>query len=135
MLLMEKIALLREAITNHKRVTGLGNLQPREFCPHILGRNKEGGWSVLGWQFGGLSERGLPPEGDWRCFELSNLSQLASHEGQWYRGFYSGRGEQHCVKQIDTAIDAAHSAEIRENFGGRIRQRGLQPPRQRRWPR
>ncbi|WP_421851482.1 hypothetical protein [Oricola sp.] len=130
MTLEEKIALLRDAIINHKQVTGLCNDLPREFCPHILGPGLRS-WTTLVWQFGGTSNKGLPDEGAWRCFELGDLDQLASREGEWHRGFHSGRGEQRCVKRIDTAIDADHSAEFRETYRGRIRQRGLQPPRRR----
>lgn len=119
---LDKVAIIRDAILNHKQVTGLCNRLPREFCPHILGRNDRGGWTTLTWQFEGMSEKGLPED----------LAELASREGPWHRGYYSGRGEQHCVKAIDTAIDAEHSAQLRETFGGRIRQRGLQPPRRKR---
>lgn len=127
----DKIQLLRDAIINHKQVTGLCNQYPREFCPHLLGRTGIK-WSVLVWQFGGLSDSDLPPEGAWRCFELHDLDQLASREGQWHRGFYSGRRDQHCVKIIHTAVDAEHAAEVRESFGGFIRSRGLRPPHRKR---
>lgn len=131
MTLIEKVALLRDAIVNHKQVTAMAVNHPREFCPHLLGRNSEGAWSILVWQFAGSSEKGLPPEGGWRCFHVIDLFNTLSKVGVWHRGFYSGRSEQHCVKQIETVIDSAHSAEIRETFGGRIRERGLQPPRRR----
>jgi hypothetical protein len=135
MLVIDKIAIIRDAIINHKQITGRCNHYHREVCPHLLGKNKNNGWSMLGWQFGGSSSKALPPEGDWRCFELDDLDEMASHAGAWHRGFYSGRGEQHCVTSIDTAIDAAHSAEIRENFGGRIRSRGIRRPTLQKWPR
>lgn len=132
MTLDEKIDLLRKAIQSRLQVTGFCNQLPREFCPHILGR-KGIKWNVLVWQFDGMSDKGLPPEGAWRCFELHDLDQLATREGDWHRGFSSGRDDQHCVDQIDTVIDAAHGAELRETFG--MRSRGLSAPRkpQKKW--
>jgi hypothetical protein len=132
MILANKIALLRDAIKNHKQVTGLCKTYPREFCPHLLGIGNRG-WAVLVWQYGGLSESGLPLEGDWRCFDLDDMEQLASREGQWHRGFHSGRGKSHCVKKMDTVVDSTHSAEIRESYGGLIRRRGFPPPLRRDW--
>lgn len=108
----DKIETLRHAINTRQQVTGLCNGLNREFCPHLLGRGASG-WNVLVWQFGGQSEKGLPPEGAWRCFNLSDLKNLATHEGDWHRGFSGGRGEQRCVKQIDTAIADEYSAELR----------------------
>ncbi|WP_136656913.1 hypothetical protein [Nitratireductor sp. XY-223] len=131
MLLEEKIELIRDAIRDHQQVTGLCNQYPREFCPHALG-TKNGKWNTLVWQFGGLSEKGLPPEGAWRCMELIDLDQIAQRPGVWHRGFVFGRGEQTCIDRMDTVVDGDHSAEVRETFGGRIRQRGLQPQRRRR---
>lgn len=119
----DKVALIRDAIRTHKQITGTCNRLPREFCPHLLGRGNSG-WNVLGWKFAGHSEKGLPPEGAWRCFELEDLDNLATREGDWHRGFYSGRGEQHCVKVIDTAIDSEHAAQIHGSIGSRIRPRG-----------
>lgn len=108
------IELLREAIKTAKQVTGLCNNLPREFCPHILG-TKGDHWNVFVWQFGGETSRGdLPEEGDWRCYELRDLEKLELRDGDWYRGWHKGRGEQTCVDDIDTAVDASHAAELRD---------------------
>jgi len=47
------------------------------FCPHRLGRNREGQYRVLCYQYGGKSESGLGPPGsaaNWRCIALEKLS-------------------------------------------------------------
>lgn len=108
----QRIAALREAIGSLKQVTAVYEGLPREFCPHFLGTG-DGVWKVLGWQFAGSSSRGLAPGGNWRCFQLEHLDGLALREGPWHRGVYDGFA-QHCVSEIDTAIDAAHGA-IRRN--------------------
>ena len=110
----KNISLLREAIQDLKQVIGSYNDYDREFCPHILGR-KDGEWNVLTWQFGGETSQpeGLPPEGEWRCFNVADLSNLALRDGEWHRGWRTGRGEQHCVEDIDTVVDATHAAELR----------------------
>jgi hypothetical protein len=114
----DKVAVLRDAIRSLKQVTGLCNDLPREFCPHVLG-TKRGEWQVLVWQFDGLSEKGTVP--GWRCFELRDLDQIASREGEWHRGYSTGQREQTCVDQIDTSVDPAHAAELRESERGHIR--------------
>lgn len=106
----QKIAALRQAILTLKQVTATYDGEPREFCPHFLG-TQNAVWKVLAWQFAGSSRRGLRPGGDWRCFALERLHGLALRDGKWHRGVYQGF-EQHCVSEIDTAVDAEHGAII-----------------------
>ena len=101
--MQEKIELLRSAIRELKQVTGTCNGYPREFCPHVLGQ-KGAKWSVLVWQFAGLSESSLRPDGDWRCFELDDLEHLAKRDGDWHtqdeqdeKGT-EDRGGNHCFQ-------------------------------------
>jgi hypothetical protein len=52
---------------------------PRLFCPHRLGRNKEGELRVLCYQYGGESESGLEEAGspaNWRCIVLEKLRRV-----------------------------------------------------------
>jgi hypothetical protein len=56
------------------------------FCPHRLGRNREGQFRVLCYQYGGQSESGLQPAGspgNWRCLVLEELSQVKLREDAW----------------------------------------------------
>lgn len=111
MQLERKIDLLREAILHHRQVTAIYDGRDRAFCPHFLGTHG-GGWNVLGWRFAGHSDKGLPAGGAWRCFELARLRDMALRDGNWHRGIYEGFA-QHCVSEVDTAIDAAHGAVVR----------------------
>jgi len=109
--LERKIELLRQAIAARQQVIARYDGHDRAFCPHFLGTHT-GVWKVLGWQFAGGSEKGLPRGGAWRCFELARLQGVLLHEGEWHRGVYEGFA-QHCVSEIDTAIDPAHGAIVR----------------------
>jgi hypothetical protein len=111
------LPVIRDAIRTRKQLFFTAVNEPREFCPHLLG-TKRGVWHVLGWQFGGSSNTGLPTGGAWRCIELEDISTpIISKEGIWYRGTTKGTGAQFCVDDIDTAIDAAHAAEVQSTFG------------------
>jgi len=115
MQLERKIGLLREAILQHRQVTATYDGRSRDFCPHFLGTHGDG-WNVLAWQFAGDSEKGLPRGGAWRCFELARLGDILLRDGAWHRGIYEGFA-QHCVSEIDTAVDPAHGAIIRHRQG------------------
>lgn len=108
----DKISILRDAIRNVKQVTGLGKCLPREFCPHIMG-TKNHVWRVLTWQFAGLSNSGDLP--GWRGFDLDDLDQIALRDGEWHRGSTTGQRDQSLIDLVDTIVDPAHAAEIRES--------------------
>ena len=80
--------------------------RPRLFCPHRLGRNKDGQRRVLCYQYGGESESGLQPLGspaNWRCLALERLSQVKLREDRWYTAPNHSRPAS-CV--VDADIDA-----------------------------
>jgi hypothetical protein len=85
--------------------------QPRLFCPHRLGRNREGQLRVLCYQYGGESESGLQPTGspaNWRCFALEKLSRVRLLEDVWRTAPNHSRPAS-CV--IEPDIDAEDQAE------------------------
>lgn len=108
----EKRALIRTAIRELKQVTGYCNGLPREFCPHILG-TKHGDWRALVWQFAGTCSKGAAELPNWRGFQLADLEQLTLRDGEWHRGWETGRRKQHLIDVIDTVVAPAHAAEIR----------------------
>jgi hypothetical protein len=60
--------------------------RPRRFCPHRLGRNREGQLRVLCYQYGGGSKSGLQPAGspaNWRCVALEKLTKVRLLEDTW----------------------------------------------------
>ena len=74
------------AIKDRRPIWAVYHGLPRLFCPHRLGRNKEGRLRVLCYQYGGESESGLQPPGsaaNWRCVVLEQLSEVELLEGPW----------------------------------------------------
>ena len=98
--------LVWTAVDNRQPIKALYHRRPRLFCPHILGRNKEGDLRVLCYQYGGESESGLEPEGspaNWRCIVLEKLSQVKLIEDAWRTAPNHSR-PAHCIVRAD--IDA-----------------------------
>jgi hypothetical protein len=78
----------------------------RLFCPHRLGRNREGQLRVLCYQYGGKSESGLQPAGspaNWRCIALEKLSNVRLLDSAWRTAPNHSRPAS-CVIEAD--IDA-----------------------------
>jgi hypothetical protein len=83
----------------------------RLFCPHRLGRNRDGEFRVLCYQYGGESKSGLQPEGsaaNWRCIELQRLSRVRLLESTWHTAPNHSRPGS-CVPDAD--IDAEDQRE------------------------
>lgn len=93
-----------DAIHNKLIVTAMYQGYERVMCPHVVGykRDKKTGarhLNALFFQFAGGSKSGLPPEGQWRCIHLNELSNLRSERGQWHTGPDHSR-PQTCVDEI-----------------------------------
>jgi hypothetical protein len=78
--------IVRTAVESRRPISGVYHNRHRLFCPHRLGRNKEGQPRVLCYQYGGESESGLKPMGsaeNWRCIALNELRRVKLLEGPW----------------------------------------------------
>jgi hypothetical protein len=95
--------LFAEAITARKQIVCTYNGYHRELCPIILG-HREGQEKALTYQFGGQSEKGLPPEGQWRCLFLSRVRDVQLRDGAWYVGD-SHSQPQGCVQIVDLDVN------------------------------
>jgi hypothetical protein len=93
---------LRDAILQKLQFTAYYRGLLREFCPHVIGM-KRGQEHVLGYQFGGQSSSGLPPNGEWRCFDVNGLSNISTRNGPWQTGNRRTQ-PQRCVDQIDVEV-------------------------------
>ena len=103
--------LVWTAVASKRPIEARYHARPRLFCPHRLGRNKEGQLRVLCYQYGGESESGLQPPGslaNWRCVALEKLSQVRLLEGRWRTAPNHSRPAS-CV--VDPDIDAEHQPE------------------------
>ena len=75
----------------------------RIVCPVILGHTK-GEEKALVFQIGGQSSKPLPPQGQWRCLKLANVSGAELHDGPWRSGS-SHQQAQTCVEDVDLDVN------------------------------
>ncbi|HEY3936393.1 MAG TPA: hypothetical protein VGL97_03135 [Bryobacteraceae bacterium] len=95
--------LIRAAVLEKRPIAAFYDGFERLFCPHVLGRNKEGRLQVLCYQFGGKSTRGLEPVGsaaNWRCIALAKLESVKGVEGAW-RTSANHSSTQTCIEWIE----------------------------------
>ena len=93
-----KYALILTAMRDKDQVLATYRGHPREFCPHTIGHTN-GQARVLGFQFAGQSSRGLPPSGEWRCFNIDELQDVTTQPGEWQTGI-SHRRRQSCIDDV-----------------------------------
>ena len=103
--------LVWKAVANRLTIEAMYRGRPRLFCPHRLGRNRDGELRVLCYQYGGDSKTGLQPEGspaNWRCIELERLSRVKLVESAWHTAPNHSRPGS-CV--VDADIDVEDQCE------------------------
>lgn len=102
---MDTYDLIRQAIQRKQHVLATYDGHQREMCPHVLG-SKGSRQQALFYQFAGASSSGLgPPESrdNWRCIELSKLTEVSVREGQWHTAPNHSR-PQTCVDAIEVEV-------------------------------
>jgi BrnA antitoxin of type II toxin-antitoxin system len=97
--------LFEQAMTTRKQILCTYNGHRRELCPVILGHS-QGQEKALTYQFGGHSEKGLPPGGQWRCLFLSKVQNIRLRDGPWHAGD-SHNQPQDCVEIVDLDVNPA----------------------------
>ena len=98
--------IVRAAVEGRRPISAVYHNRHRLFCPHRLGRNKEGQLRVLCYQYGGESESGLKPAGsaeNWRCIALDKLGSVELLEGRWQTAPNHSRPAS-CI--VDADVDA-----------------------------
>ncbi len=108
---MDIYALLEGAILGREQVIATYEGEVRTFCPHALGA-KDGRRHVLGYQFGGGSRSGLPPGGEWRCYAVDKLDNVATRPGPWHTA-PNVFNPQTCLDEIDVVVQALPPAARR----------------------
>jgi hypothetical protein len=99
--------LVRTAVANKKPIEAVYQGRPRLFCPHRLGRNREGELRALCYQYGGQSQSGLRPAGspaNWRCVALEKLSRVKLVDGAWRTAPNHSRPAS-CVTETDIDVE------------------------------
>jgi hypothetical protein len=71
---------------------------PRVCCPHSIGWT-QGVERLLTYQFAGDSSQGLPADGEWRCFDISEMQKVTILEGEWRSGPQHSRPKK-CVQRV-----------------------------------
>jgi hypothetical protein len=104
----EIYALLRKAGARKQPVAAMYEGHPRLFCPHLLGRSKQGRRNAFCYPFGGASVSGLRTVsagvGGWRCIVADKLSQVELQSGGWHTEPRSSR--QTCIEEVEFDADA-----------------------------
>jgi hypothetical protein len=103
--------LVWTAVANKQPIEAGYQGRSRLFCPHRLGRNREGQLRVLCYQYGGDSQSGLQPVGspaNWRCVVLEKLGRVKLLQDRWCTAPNHSRPTS-CV--IDADIDAEDQPE------------------------
>jgi hypothetical protein len=98
--------VVRAAVEKRRPIFAVYDDRHRLFCPHRLGRNREGQLRVLCYQYGGESGSGLKPVGspdNWRCLALDKLKSVELLNGMWRTAPNHSRPAS-CI--IDPDVDA-----------------------------
>lgn len=99
--------LVRTAVTRRQPIGAVYEGYPRLFCPHRLGRNRDGEFRVLCYQYGGRSRSGLQPAGsaaNWRCIVLEKLGKLELLTASWRTAPNHSR-PQTCIVEADVDVE------------------------------
>jgi hypothetical protein len=102
----EVYRILRAAVESRRPISAVYDNRDRLFCPHRLGRNKDGRARLLCYQYGGESESGLKPAGspdNWRCMAIDKLRRVELLDGPWQTAPNHSRPTS-CV--VDADVDA-----------------------------
>ena len=118
--------LIWKAARARKQITCIYGGCYREACPHILGYKKLGQEAVFAFQFGGDSTSRLPPQGDWRCFDLAGMTDVELRDGRWHSGTRHTK-TQTCIQFVDVDVNVPDTLSRRQPlaFGSP----DLRPPR------
>jgi len=92
-----------DAILNHQQLVFTYRDRQRQVCPHVLGLSK-GREMLLAFQFAGETSSGLPPEGEWRCFQLAEMHSIELRHGEWRTGG-NHRSKSPCVDDVDLDVN------------------------------
>jgi hypothetical protein len=98
--------MVREAVERRQPISAVYHDRHRLFCPHRLGRNKDGQLRALCYQYGGESESGLKPVGspdNWRCVALDKLRSVELLNDMWRTAPNHSRPAS-CI--VDADVDA-----------------------------
>ena len=100
--LEEICVLVTASLFLKKPFTAIYHNYRRSLCPHVLGRNKEGGLHLLCYQYAGGSSSGLKGRGssdNWRCIAVPRLRSVRLLEERWQAAENHAR-PQTCIAEV-----------------------------------
>ena len=100
---MDTSSIIRRAILDKLQVVATYKGLRREMCPHAIGV-KKGKVHALFYQFAGESSSGLPPDGEWRCLVVDELSNVSVLEGAWHTSPNYSIERQTCIDDVDVEV-------------------------------
>ncbi len=95
--------LIMQAMITRQQVLCMYGGFARAICPIILGHTA-GRERVLAFQFAGGASSGLPPGGQWKCFDVADISEVELRQGRWHSG-RSHRQPQYCVADVELDVN------------------------------
>ena len=99
--------LIAKAMAERKQVLCVYGGFARAICPMVLGHTK-GEERTLAYQFAGDSSGGLADGGQWKCLDLSKMSDIQLQSGAWHTGT-SHKRPQVCVEFVDLDVNQTGS--------------------------
>ena|SRR5580692_10405136 len=120
--------IVRAAVESRRPISAVYHNRHRLFCPHRLGRNKEGQLRVLCYQYGGESESGLKPAGSPR----TGAASRSIGSGAW--NCLTERGKRrrtthdpHPALSMQTWTRKTTRCAIRSRDSEAVNRRGCEP--------
>lgn len=95
--------IIRQAVLDKCSLTAIYQGHIRHFSPHAIGRSNDGNANVMGYQYAGQTSTQLPPDGEWRCFEVRQLSNIQRNGDGWHTREDHSKPNT-CVTQIDVQV-------------------------------
>jgi hypothetical protein len=99
--------LVKTAVVGRQPIEAVYDGYHRLLCPHRLGRNKDGEFRVLCYQYGGQSRSGLQPAGsaaNWRCIVVEKLGNVKLLTDRWRTAPNHSR-PQTCIVEADVDVE------------------------------
>ena len=103
---------LKQAILGKRCIIGLHKGSQRHFAPHAIGFTADGTPAAFVYQYGGETTSRLPPQGEWRCFLLHDLTDLRLNNHRWRTASNYSLSRQNCLADIVFAVAEGPSTSL-----------------------